>query len=409
MKLLWLKYGELFPLDTGGKLRSFHLLRELSRHLDLTFVSYADGLSNPEYPRLLHEHLPGSRHVHAPDMPPWRTVSAGSILRSVSSGAPLNVTRFASSIVKRQILEWLSEERFDAVLCDFLTPTLSLPPVHGLVKILFEHNVESLLWARRAATQRIGVQRALFRYEAAATLRWERRMLSEFDLVLAVSEEDKRHMHRLAPGSSVEVVETGVDIAEFRAQEGSPRKGNLVVFVGSMDWHPNEDGVLWFVQEVWPQVVVSRPDAVFRVVGRRPSPRIQGLRDQGIEVTGDVDSVVPHLREAAITVVPLRAGGGTRLKIFEAMAAGVPVISTTVGAEGLPVVPGADLVIADDPQGMATEILDLLGTRDRRERIAAHASATVERYDWGSVAERLASVLRAASAHGPRPGASEEV
>jgi len=400
VKLLWLKYGELLPLDTGGKLRSFHLLRELSSRLDLTFVSYADTLSDPDYPRRLIEHLPGSRHVHAPDMPPWRKVSAGSIARSVASGAPLNVTRFASAKVKRQVRRWLNEEHFDAVLCDFLTPTLSLPRMPGLVRILFEHNVESLLWARRAATQPFGPQRALFRYEAAFTRKWERRMLSEFDLVLAVSEEDKRHMQRLAPDSRVEVVETGVDIAEFRASGHAPRRDHLVVFVGSMDWQPNEDGVLWFVEEIWPEVIAQRPDAVLRVVGRRPSPRVARLSERGIEITGDVDSVVPHLREAAVSVVPLRAGGGTRLKIFEAMAAGAPVISTTVGAEGLPVSPGRDIIIADEPGAMSAALVDLLNSPERREQIAAEAAATVGRYDWGQVADRLATLLRTTMTRG---------
>lgn len=395
MRLLWLKYGELLPVDTGGKLRSFNLLRQLSSRLDLCFVSYGDRQHTPDYPERIAEVLPGSRFIVADDLPGWREVALAPVLRSARTGAPLNVTRFASAAVRRQLDAWLRAERFDVVLCDFLTPTLCLPELAGVTTVLFEHNVESAVWARRARTIPPGPKRLLYEWEARATLRWERRMLRRFDRTLAVSEADRDELMALAPGARVDVVETGVDVAAFRPEVPVTRSEKVVIFLGSMDWQPNEDGVIWFVEEVWPAVRAAVPGAVFRIVGRRPTPRVLALRAPDIEVTGDVVSVVPHLAEAALTVVPLRAGGGTRLKIFEAMAAGAPVVSTTLGAEGLPVTPGRDIVIADHAAPLAEAVAGMLRNRDRREQVAAAAHRTAETHDWSQIAARLADQLAA--------------
>ncbi len=395
MRLLWLKYGELLPVDTGGKLRSFNLLRQLGSRVDLCFVSYADLAHDPDYPARIAEVLPGSRFIAAADVPGWREVAAAPVLRSMRTGAPLNVSRFASALVRRQLASWLRAERFDVVLCDFLTPTLCLPALDGITSVLFEHNVESAVWARRARTIAPGPRRLLYEWEARATLRWERRMLHRFDRTLAVSEADRAELQALAPGARVDVVETGVDVAAFQPEVPRTRSDNVVVFLGSMDWQPNEDGVIWFAEAVWPLVRAAVPDAVFRVVGRRPSARVQELRGPGIEVTGDVVSVVPHLAEAALTVVPLRAGGGTRLKIFEAMAAGAPVVSTTLGAEGLPVVHDRDIVIADGVAELASAVTGLLGNRDRREQVAEAARRTAASHDWSAIAARLVDQLAA--------------
>jgi glycosyltransferase involved in cell wall biosynthesis len=394
MRLLWLKYGEILPVDTGGKLRSFHLLRQLSRQIDLTFLSYVDTDVSADYARQLREEIPGSQVEVAPDMPRWRRPALLPVVRSLRTGAPLNVTRFTSTRIRQVLTQALASNRYDILLCDFLTPSLCVPEGVTIPTVLFEHNVECLLWGRRTATMPPGPRRWLYQWETNATRRWEQAMLERHDLTLAVSDADRDALQQMAPRARVEVVETGVDAAALAPREDSPpRRRNLVLFVGSMDWQPNEDGVLWFLDAVWPQVRAAVPDAVFRMVGRRPTAPILARRAEGIEVTGDVESVVPHLHEATMSVVPLRAGGGTRLKIYESMAGGLPVVSTTIGAEGLAVTPGRDIVIADTADGLATEIIDLLRTPERCTALEAAGRATAQSADWSAVVKRLVDVL----------------
>lgn len=401
MRLLWLKYGEILPVDTGGKLRSFHLLRQLSRQSDLTFLSYVDSDVSPDYARELDAQIPGSQVEVAPDMPRWRRPAVMPIVRSLHTGAPLNVTRFTSSRIRRVLSRALAANRYDVLLCDFLTPTLCVPTGVKIPTVLFEHNVESLLWARRTATMPPGPRRWLYQWETTATRRWEQAMLERYDMTLAVSDADRDALQHLAPGARVEVVETGVDAAALAPSDNARvRRSNLVLFVGSMDWQPNEDGVLWFLDTVWPQVRAAVPDAVFRMVGRRPTPAVLSRRAAGTEVTGDVESVVPHLHEATLSVVPLRAGGGTRLKIYESMAGGLPVVSTTIGAEGLAVTPGRDIVIADTAETLAAEIIDLLRSPDRCASLSAEGLTTAQSADWSQVVKRLVEVLGSVRARG---------
>ncbi len=168
------------------------------------------------------------------------------------------------------------------------------------------------------------------------------------------------------------------------------------MFLGSMDWPANIDGVEYFCERIWPQVVAAVPDARFQVVGRNPPARITRFAGPSVEIVGGVKSVLPHLHEAAVFVVPLRIGGGTRLKIYEAMAAAVPIVSTTVGAEGLDVRNGSDIILADDPALFGVSVVELLRSPERRRSVAAAASATAARFDWSVIAQDFEQVLQRA-------------
>ena len=391
MRLLWLKYGELLPPDTGGKLRSYHLLRSLRSLVDLRLVSYVRPGVSPGYAAALEAELPGSRVVEIEGM----ARGMGSALwQSAVHGVPLTVSRFTSSRVRALLRREIAQDPPDILLCDFLMPTASVPVDPSVTTILFQHNVESSLW-RRKADSATGPKALLYRWEHHALARYETAMLRRFDAVLSVSHADQLQFEAMAPGVRVEVVETGVDVAAFAPAADNVRSSSDVVFVGSMDWQPNIQGVQWFVKEIWPGVLRAQPDAVFHVVGRRPPASIRRLEGPSIRITGDVASVAPHLNRAAVSVVPLLAGGGTRLKIYEAMAAGAPVVSTTVGAEGLDVVAGKDLLLADTPADFAAAVVRLLANQDEARTISASAMATVRLVDWSSVAGRLAGMLAA--------------
>jgi len=263
--------------------------------------------------------------------------------------------------------------------------------------VLFTHNVESEIWRRHRDTRTRVIPRALMASQYRKMLRFERNALTRFDGVLAVSDADAAAFARLYPGAirqPVHVVPTGVDVEYFSASP-SAAASKTVVFTGSMDWLPNEDAMLFFCREILPLVRSEEPDTRLVIVGRAPTPAVQALaREHVVEVTGRVDDVRPYMDAAAVYVVPLRIGGGTRLKIFEAMAMGKAVVSTSVGAEGLPVVHGDHLVLADEPRAFARSVVRLLRDVDRRRQLE-HAARTlvVEHYDWSVVAASLEEAL----------------
>jgi glycosyltransferase involved in cell wall biosynthesis len=220
--------------------------------------------------------------------------------------------------------------------------------------------------------------RKLRRYEAAACRRAR--------LTIAVSAGDAEALARLAPGARVRAVPTGVDTAYFRPN-GHPEPAPGLVFTGSMDWYPNEDAILHFIRTSLPRIRAAVPEVSLTVVGRNPSPALRAAQGPGIHVTGTVDDVRPFIAEAAVYVVPLRVGGGTRLKLFEALAMGKAVVSTTVGAEGLPLEPGQHFIEADGPVDFARAVVGLLRNPEQRLRLGAAGRRLVEsRYSWSQVA-----------------------
>jgi glycosyltransferase involved in cell wall biosynthesis len=184
-----------------------------------------------------------------------------------------------------------------------------------------------------------------------------------------------------------------VDLSQFRSNELSDSNSNLVVFVGAMDWEPNIDAVEYFCATVWPDVIAKVPCARFLIVGRNPDARVRRLQGVNVEVTGSVPSVVSYLRDAAVVIVPLRIGGGTRLKIYEAMATGKAVVSTAIGAEGLDVNPGKDIWIADEPREIAQAVIGLLEDGGLRQRVGRAAVEQAAKFDWSVVASAFRKVL----------------
>lgn len=206
--------------------------------------------------------------------------------------------------------------------------------------VLFQHNIEALIWQRLAAGRSSSVGRWFFRRQHRRMQQWEARLSSIFDGVVTVSPEDAE-LARSEYGLTNVLghVPTGVDSGAFKpAPPLAPGLSPTVGFLGAMDWMPNIEGVLWFVREVLPLVRQRVPGTRFKIIGRNPPPSIRALAtaESGIEVTGTVDDVQPHVHGCNLIVVPLLSGGGTRIKIFECMAMGVAVVSTTIGAEGLP-------------------------------------------------------------------------
>jgi glycosyltransferase involved in cell wall biosynthesis len=399
MRILWVKAGKLLPVDTGGKIRSFNILRQLAVTNDVRLLSYYGGSRDEGYEREINEMFPGAVTINTAAPDSGLLGRAIDYLRRLPSRAPYAVTKFSSKQVRRILQSWLNEDRFDVAVCDFLSVSLDFPAAHRTPAVLFQHNVESILWERQAEHEPNSIKRMVFKIEAAKMRRYERETVARFPRVIAVSEHDRKQMSAMTEASRISVVPTGVDLKQYQAAASASAEEPLVIFVGSMDWEANIDGVDYFCREIWPSVKERTPEARLRIVGRNPHSRVKRLAGESIEVTGTVPSVVDHLKEAAVFVVPLRVGGGTRLKIYEAMAMGKAVVSTSIGAEGLDVTDGRDILLADNAANFADSVVALLKDRSRRRSVEQAAQDTAARYDWSIIAGRFeAALAEAASA-----------
>jgi glycosyltransferase involved in cell wall biosynthesis len=412
MRILWVKADKLLPVQNGGNIRTYHVLRYLSAQHELTFYSYYGGTPDPDYERELERELPGSVAVCTDKRDLTGAVRGLDYLAHLSDRPPYAVSRFAHPGVQKQLQGWFREQRFDVAVCDFLDAAVNFPGSLNIPSVLFQHNVESEIWRRHADTAGNPAKKMIYRMEFKKMVRYERAAVCKFQHVIAVSENDRALMTKWVDPDRVTVVPTGVDLAQYRpafetvpqvrarsvgANLGPTAEDNtapLITFVGAMDWEPNVDGVEYFCSEVWPAIKGEVPQARLRIVGRNPDRRVQKWASDSIEVTGRVPSVVEHLHESSVVIVPLRIGGGTRLKIYEAMATAKAVVSTTIGAEGLDVHHGRDIILADDPRSFAQAVIMLLRDPELRGRYEKAAADTAARYDWPAIGERFAQILQ---------------
>ncbi len=403
MRILWLKADLLLPLDKGGKLRTWHLMRELAQHHAITFLSFVD----PDQPRA---DIEGMQDVASEVITvPRRDAAKGTLAfyldaaRHLLSSRPYAVAKYESGAYKTAVAVTLARTAYDLIVCDFLPPAVNLPATLPCPVVLFTHNVEAEIWRRHADTATGPVKRFLMATQYRRMLRFEAETLRRFEAVLAVSDADRETFGRLYPGAArqpIHVVPTGVDTSFFAPSSddptaASPAGARTLIFTGSMDWLPNEDAMRFFCRDIFPLIRAEEPGVTLQIVGRAPTPEVRRLEaDAAVLVTGRVDDVRPFMREAAVYVVPLRIGGGTRLKIFEAMAMAKAVVSTTVGAEGLPVTAGEHLMLADEPRGFARAVVRLLRDLDRRRGIEQAArTLVVANYDWSVAAANLEQAL----------------
>ncbi len=391
MKLLWVKADFLHPTNRGGQIRSLEMLKRLHRRHEVHFLAFDRG-GDPEGPARAHEYSSFSYPIpHA--VPEKRSPAfAAQLVKGLYDPLPVAVARYRSAAMRRKVEQLTRDHRFDHVVCDFLFPAPNIPDPSAAV--LFEHNVESVIWHRHVEHAGSFAKRAYFRMQAARMERFEGEMCRRMKSVIAVSEIDAEAIRGFG-AKQVSSIPTGVDIEYFAGPERREHKADLV-FVGSMDWMANIDGARWFVREALPLIRKHRPECTLALAGRKPSAELADLAriDAGIAVTGTVPDIRPWMWGAAVSIVPLRVGGGTRLKIYEAMAARVPVVSTSIGAEGLDVTPGTDILIADSSDEFARACIELLDDAERRRALCDAAWRMVsERYSWEAVACRFESAL----------------
>ena len=382
------------PPDTGGKIRSYNILRELARRHDVTFFSFYaahEPDTHAELASVFHEVICIPLALPAPKGPRELLDYA----RSVFSREPYNITKYCRPQVRRKLVANLRTTGYDVIICDFLAAAGVIPWDCTVPKVIFTHNVEAAIWRRHFEVAANPLWKALSWLEWNKMGAAEQRYLNLADHVLAVSEPDAAAFASFLPRNKLTVISTGVDLEYFHPMPGEADEDSIV-FTGSMDWLPNEDGVIFFIESVLPLIRQKRPSVTLHIVGRNPSRKLQALaqQDGGVHLTGWVDDVRPYLAKGRVCVVPLRIGGGTRLKIFEAMAMSKAIVSTTIGAEGLPVEHGDTILLADTPQEFAGQVIELLQKPERQQQLGQRARQLVaQHYSWVSVAEEFGRTL----------------
>jgi glycosyltransferase involved in cell wall biosynthesis len=405
MHLLWIKTDLLFPLNTGGRIRTFEMLRAIHRRHEVTYIALDDGTVTPE--ALEHAREYATRVELVPQQRPEKGTPAffAALVANLASSSPYVIDRYRSPEMAERIRQWCARD-IDLLVCDFIFPAPAVPASAPVPRIVFQHNVEARIWDRHAKVGRTPLHRAYFGLQHRRMRRMEAELCARFDGVVAVSESDADEFRSAYGLANVASVPTGVNTEFFRVTEPARRQPGHLLFLGAMDWMPNIDGVRWFVSEVLPLVQQEEPRVRLTVVGRDPVAAVRELHapEQGIVVTGTVPDVRPYLEQAAVFVVPLRVGGGTRLKLYEGLATGIPTVSTTIGAEGLPLENGVHLHIADAPRAMADAILSLVRDTDGAARMGAAAARYVRgAFGWDGVAQQFIDACMRLRARSPSP------
>jgi glycosyltransferase involved in cell wall biosynthesis len=382
-KLLFLTQTLSFPPDGGAAIRAYNVLRLLAREYDITVLCF--------YRRATTTDLAGSVgalraiactvEVFPIEQEYSRMRLAWDHTRSLVTRRAYTVYAYESDRFRAALLDQLRSTRFDVVHVDSLDLSGYLPLLAGQTVVLGHHNVESSLLHRRAANESSPPRRAYMHHQARLTEREERRWLSRVALNVAVSDGDARDLAALAPAARMAVVPNGVDVEKFVPAGSGERSG--IVFVGGMSWFPNADALEYFAQEILPLIRASDSAVSVTWVGRASQEEIERYAKMGIRLTGHVDDIRPIVDRAACCVVPLRIGGGTRLKILDGWAMGKAIVSTSIGCEGLDAIDGKNILVRDDPRSFALAVLTVLRDPLLRASLEREGRVTAERtYSW---------------------------
>jgi polysaccharide biosynthesis protein PslH len=396
MRLLYFAPHQIWPLNTGARLRDFQLARRLADRCSVTFVEMRHGKEEPRLPP------DDSGLASVVTLDKGHTYTPANILRGLMGPTPVTVLNCWSSRSAAQLAGLLRSDQFDTVQIEGVHLIKYLPIVRearGRPAIVVDwHNIESELMWRYAKTTRNWVKRIAAKRTAKLIERAEDLLLDNRGAHTVTSERERQKLLARRPGASIHVIPNGVDasfysaenIAEAGRRSGQDNSKQTILFVGSMDYHANIDAVTWFSRVAWPEIARRYPDIHFMIVGRDPASDVRALASDRIHVTGTVEDVRPFYASALAVVVPLRSGSGTRLKILEAMAAGVPVVSTRLGAEGIEAEDNVHLLFADYGQEIALVVGRLASSAELRMRLSQAARELVCRvYDWSNIGKQL--------------------
>ncbi len=374
-----------YPPTSGGQLRDYNLLKSMSKDFDLhllilSSIKEAGNIELGEIQKLCKNiDIVYHKYRH----------SVLYYLKSLITRIPYKVLQYTYEPFKDEIIKTLSTNNFDLIFCDHLFLTKNLPSSISIPVIPHTEDAFSFLYKQQAEQAKL-IRKIYATFQWKVLFNYEIKMYRKYDTFLAISEEERNKISRVLPNINIPIIPNGIDISYFKPLKNSNQKELTLVFVGLMDSFPNEDAATYFVKEIFPIILKENDKIKFFIVGKNPTKKVQNLHNnKNVFVTGTVDDIRPFIAKASIYVVPLRYGTGTRLKILEAMSMAVPVISTSVGCEGLNTENNKNIIIADNPENFASEVINLLDDSNLRKQIALEGRKLAEQFSWNLIGERL--------------------
>jgi polysaccharide biosynthesis protein PslH len=396
MRLLYFAAHQAWPLTSGNRLRDYHQARELAKRGPVTFVEMCRPGEEPSS-------LPtdcGFEEVVS--LRKGAGYTAGKIVRGIAGSTPVTALNYFEPQAEAQLANLLVSRQFSTIQIEGVHLSGYLPvirtAVHRSAILVDWHNIESELMWRYSENEPLWPKRIVAKRTAALLERTEAMLLDQCGAHTVASEREKDQLLARNPSANVHVVPNGIDTAYFSPDElagnaAAPASKRCILFVGSMDYHANVDAAIWFAREMWPAIAKKHLELEFLIVGRNPPPAVRELTSSRVRVTGTVPDVRPFYACAAAAVVPLRVGSGTRLKILEAMAAGIPVVSTRLGAEGIRGEHDVHLLLAEGGADFVAAVDRVVASPETSSRLTKAARELVIRlYDWHRVGEELSRI-----------------
>jgi glycosyltransferase involved in cell wall biosynthesis len=392
MKILIISHFLPYPPHGGSLQRNFNLIKETSKNNEIYLLTSTQRKLIPDEKNLnesikaLGEYCKYLKVFKIPtdyNRIKWYLL----LFLNLFSLIPYSVWRFESKAMIREIKKQLKDNRFDIIQIDTIALAQYAMLAPDLPKILVHQNVESSLLLRRSANEKNPLVKLYLFLQGKKLRRYERKVAPNFDINITVSETDKLEFEKVTPQARFEVVPNATDTEYFKPQ-GNVRSKDLI-FAGGLTWYPNKDAMLYFCNEIFPLIKKRLSGVKMNIIGRYPPRELQRLamNDRDINLLGYVNDVRGHIAEAAVYVVPIRVGGGTRLKILDAMSMSKAIVSTCIGCEGIEVDDGKDIIVADDPEEFAAQVVDLLRNAEKRIKLGENArKKAVDNYSWSRIA-----------------------
>jgi len=396
MRILFLSQRFLFPSDTGGKIRTGKILEQLTKEHEVTVIS------NVEYPKdepyvsqmssLCNKFIP----VSYVEVKRFTRAFYWKLFKYSFRRYPISMLNDFSPELESAVLNELENGDYDLAICDFMQSSINFKKVKDIPLLLFQHNVESVIAQRHMQRSRDPISLLFWWLQFRKMYYYEKKMSLRFDRVVAVSEGDKDLMEEWYGLENVFTIPTGVDTDYWKSANDNEQNEQLV-YVGAMDWLPNEDAIIYFLNDIFPIIKEREPHIKLTIVGRNPSPKLQKILDtrKDAELTGWVEDTRPYIAKGSVFIVPIRIGGGTRMKIYQAMAMSKAVVSTSIGAEGLPLDNNKHIIFADDEKTFADSILGLVDDKENRKKLGTNARKYVhENFRWKNVAKVFTDICK---------------
>jgi polysaccharide biosynthesis protein PslH len=385
MKALFVSHYLPYPVDKGASIRIFNIIKSLSEKHDIDIISFESDMNYEPLKKICNKIY----------LSPYDKSVLNKIkdkIFTVYKRQPWIVHYIYSKHFKKQLKQITRKNEYDIIHFEHTESAIDLNSIHSnskAYKIYSLHNISSFQYLRHYQTEKRFIKKFKYLLTYWPMISWEPQMASKMDKVVVVSDMDRLLLKQLNPNIEAVVIPNGVDTNLI--QPNHSNYNNNILFIGSMDYSPNVDAVIFLIHHIFPLLKKNNPDLVLTIAGRNPPEKIVNMAtDSGARFEVNPFDLKPLYNDAMATIVPLRSGGGTRIKILESMAYGVPVISSSVGCEGLDVINGQNILIADEPNEYSTSLNSLIENSDLRNRISKNGRILVEKnYDWSHIADQL--------------------